>query len=75
MPAEDQTQPSAARSSTQARELLALIGEYTAEVAAFGQSLSPGASDDDLAARQLRLDDLRRRIAALREQALGKRLT
>jgi len=75
MPAEDQTQPSAARSSTQARELLALIGEYTAEVAAFGQSLSPGASDDDLEARQRRLDDLRRRIAVLREQALGKRLT
>lgn len=70
MPADDPTPSPAA---AQARELLALIGEYTAEVAAFGQTLTPGASDDDLELRQRRIEELRRRIAALREQALGRR--
>ena len=71
MPAHDPTPPSSA--AAQARELLALINEYTAEVATFGQSLTPGTTDDDLDQRQRRLDDLRRRIAALRDAALGKR--
>ena len=72
MPTEDPTSPS---SAAQARELLALSGEYSAEVAAFAPSLTPGANDDDLALGHGRLDDLRRRIAALRQQALGKRPT
>ena len=59
--------------AAQARELLALVGEYTAEVAAFGRTLTPGADEGDLAERQRRLDVLRARIAALREQTLARR--
>lgn len=68
MTADDPVPPSA---SAHVRELLALVQAYTAEVAAFGQALAPEVSDDDLAARQARLDDLRRRIALLRDQARG----
>lgn len=53
-----------------ATQLLALIGQYTAEVSAFSHSLSPDAEDDDLDERQRRLDELRQRIAALRAEAL-----
>jgi phage I-like protein len=59
-----------------ARELLALIGQYTAEVTAFSQSLGAAADAEDeagLQARQARMDELRARIAALRAKALPKR--